>query len=128
MKQIFLNTQMVKATMKTAFGLLMTAAIITGCSKDDDNNEEPEPDKTVKVVEGTLTGEHFWSADTVYLLRGFVRVGSDNGTTISATGKLTIAPGTLILGDRETKGTNSSCARTTKTRKNRGTKDFTLGP
>lgn len=105
MKQIFLNTQMVKATMKTAFGLLMTAAIITGCSKDDDNNEEPEPDKTVKVVEGTLTGEHFWSADTVYLLRGFVRVGSDNGTTISATGKLTIAPGTLILGDRETKGT-----------------------
>lgn len=107
MKHNFLKTTIARTTTKLALGMMMTASIITGCNKDDDDDggPDPEPDKVVKEVSGTLTGDITWSSDTIYLLKGFVRVGTDNGTTISATGKLTIEPGTLILGDRESKGT-----------------------
>ena len=51
----------------------------------------------VEIPEGFLQGTVNWTADNIYRLNGFVRV--DDGA------KLYIEPGTLIIGDRETKGT-----------------------
>jgi hypothetical protein len=51
----------------------------------------------VEVPEGNITGTVRWTADKIWRLNGFVRV--QNG------GKLYIDPGTLIIGDRESKGT-----------------------
>ncbi len=55
----------------------------------------------------SLTGEHTWTADKIYRLNGFVRVGRDGGPNggVQETGILNIEPGTLVIGDRETKGT-----------------------
>jgi hypothetical protein len=108
MKLSFLKTKMTEISGKLVLGMLLAATVATGCKKDDPKGSDDDgtpKDLVVKEVTGTLTGDITWSADTVYLLKGFVRVGVDNGTTISSTGKLTIEPGTLILGDRETKGT-----------------------
>lgn len=110
MKTMRFQTPFTKAFTKATLGLLMSAAVITGCKKDDviDNDDDNPPivtDKPLKEVSGILTGEVKFYADTVYLLKGFVRVGEDDGTTIKSTGKLTIEPGTLILGDKESKGT-----------------------
>ncbi len=58
---------------------------------------------------GNLIGNHTWSADTIYRLVGFVRVGKDvdngDGTFTNQTGVLTIQAGTVIVGDKQTKGT-----------------------
>ena len=51
----------------------------------------------VEVPEGDITGTVRWTADKIYRLNGFVRVQDG--------GKLHIEPGTLIIGDRESKGT-----------------------
>jgi hypothetical protein len=51
----------------------------------------------VEIPEGFLQGTINWTADKIYRLNGFVRV--DEGA------KLYIEPGTLIIGDRESKGT-----------------------
>ena len=91
------------------------AAIVTiaslfaaGCKEDTTPTPTPT-DKSVKVVSGTLAGNVTWSKDTIYKLSGFVRVGSDDGTTIDnaggAKGTLTIEAGTLIIGEKSTKGT-----------------------
>lgn len=66
--------------------------------------------KPVKEIPaGNLLGEHTWYSDTIYRLNGFVRVGSDepqaDGSFVQQQGILTIQPGTLIVGDKETKGT-----------------------
>ncbi|MDR4989368.1 MAG: hypothetical protein RG741_11085 [Bacteroidales bacterium] len=66
--------------------------------------------KPVKEISaGNLLGEHFWSSDTIYRLNGFVRVGSDeqqaNGSFVQQEGILHIEPGTLIVGDKASKGT-----------------------
>ncbi len=65
------------------------------------------PPKTIVEVKGTLEGNISWTADKIYKLVGFVRVGEDATAagTPTKTGVLTIAPGTLIIGDRATKGT-----------------------
>jgi hypothetical protein len=65
------------------------------------------PPKVIVEVKGTLEGNISWTADKIYKLIGFVRIGEDlkaDGTP-TKTGKLTIEPGTLIIGDRATKGT-----------------------
>lgn len=64
------------------------------------------PAKQVVTVQGVLEGNISWTADKIYKLVGFVRVGEEVvfGTT-TKTGVLTIAPGTLIIGDRASKGT-----------------------
>lgn len=92
------------------------AAVVTivslfaaSCTKNEKTNTPTNSDKTVKVVSGTLTGNVTWSKDTIYKLSGFVRVGSDDGTTIdNAGGKkgvLKIEAGTLIVGEKSSKGT-----------------------
>ena len=66
------------------------------------------PAKQVIDVRGLLTGDVRWTKDKVYKLIGFVRVGGDTLQTSAAnvaTGTLTIEPGTIIIGDRATKGT-----------------------
>lgn len=66
------------------------------------------PAKEIVTVEGTLSGNVRWTADKIYRLKGFVRVGRDEnvaGTSITQTGVLTIEPGTVIIGERATKGT-----------------------
>ena len=67
------------------------------------------PNKEIVEVTGTITANTTWTSDKIYRLNGFVRVGDD--PTISVIpGKdsgptLTIQPGTIIYGDKETKGT-----------------------
>jgi hypothetical protein len=61
-----------------------------------------------EIAAGNLLGNHTWYSDTIYKIYGFVRVGKDepkgDGTHDIQTGELTIQKGTLILGDKETKG------------------------
>ena len=53
--------------------------------------------KEIVEVSGSITGNVTWTSDKVYRLNGFVRV-QDGGV-------LNIDPGTVIIGDRESKGT-----------------------
>jgi hypothetical protein len=69
------------------------------------------PNKPVVEVTGNITTNTTWTSSNVYLLKGFVRVGTDaipsGGTSpaVTATATLTIEAGTVIMGDRTTKGT-----------------------
>lgn len=66
------------------------------------------PAKQKVIVEGLLTGNITWTKDKIYVIRGFVRVGSDTLQATPAnvsTGVLTIEAGTVIQGERATKGT-----------------------
>jgi hypothetical protein len=94
-----------KSYWAVALGLL---AGVSACKKDDNNNVIPDDTRDVVVVSGVITQNTTWTKDKVYLLRGFVRVGTDTVATPTftpATPTLTIEPGTVILGDRESKGT-----------------------
>ncbi|WP_145710343.1 T9SS C-terminal target domain-containing protein [Chitinophaga japonensis] len=64
------------------------------CS-DDDNPTPPPTGSAEGTIEGQITGSRTLSADTVYTLKGYVRV-MDGGS-------LTIEAGTLIKGDKATK-------------------------
>jgi hypothetical protein len=65
------------------------------------------PPKEIVEVKGILEGNITWTANKIYKLVGFVRVGEDATAagTPTKTGTLTIEPGTVIIGDRATKGT-----------------------
>jgi hypothetical protein len=64
------------------------------------------PPTPIVEVKGNLEGNVTWTADKIYKLVGFVRVGQEDVFgAITKTGTLTIEPGTLIIGDRLTKGT-----------------------
>jgi hypothetical protein len=62
-----------------------------------------------EIAAGNLIGNHTWYSDTIYRVNGFVRVGRDEpiagGGFNNQVGTLTIQPGTLIIGDKESKGT-----------------------
>jgi hypothetical protein len=64
--------------------------------------------KQVVQVTGVINANTTWTKDKIYVLNGFVRVGDDakrgGGTNITGV-TLTIEAGTIIFGDRETKGT-----------------------
>lgn len=76
---------------------LLVATIFASCKS---NNEDPGAgagtDPNVVEVTGDISTNTTWSANKIYLLKGFVYV------TEGAT--LTIAPGTIIKGDKVTKG------------------------
>jgi len=80
--------------------LLGGALLLTACKKDE---ETPTPTPTPVVpsnqvrVEVDITTNTTWTASNKYLIVGFINVQS--GAT------LTIEPGTVILGDKVTKGT-----------------------
>lgn len=87
--------------MKKHSLILMLAAslFVTACSKNNDPiNDGPDvvvPSNTVEVT-GDISANTTWSASKIYLLKGFVFV--TNGAT------LTIEPGTIIKGDKASKG------------------------
>ena len=67
------------------------------------------PNKSVVEVTGVITANTTWTADKIYKLKGFVRVGNDPTVTdVPAKNSgptLTIQPGTVIYGDKATKAT-----------------------
>jgi hypothetical protein len=68
---------------------------VVGCVPDvlyDDSNSQLQG----QVVEGDITGNVTWTFDQTYILKGFVRVRA--GAT------LTIEAGTVVRGDKATKG------------------------
>jgi len=87
---------MKKQLLATALSLLV---FLASCSKSDNGDDEGEiinPTTGVVEVTGDITAATNWTADKIYLLKGNVYV--TNNVT------LTIAPGTIIKGDRGTKG------------------------
>ena len=81
------------------FNILMVGLMLTGFSacKDDPEPEEEGPAATEMVrVSGNITANTTWTADKQYLITGFVYV--KEGAT------LTIQPGTIIKGDKDSKG------------------------
>lgn len=63
--------------------------------KDDGSCQYPQPTSVV-TLQGSITTDLHLTADKKYLLKGFVYV--EAGAT------LTIDPGTIIMGDKDTKG------------------------
>jgi hypothetical protein len=88
--------------MKSFSKLLIVAlaAFMFACSSDSKTTTTPTKPTTNTVIDGsttTITTNTRWTVDKRYLLKGFVRVKA--GAT------LTIDPGTVILGDKQTTGT-----------------------
>lgn len=90
---------MKKFSVLSAFYLL-SLLLFTSC-KNEVMEEEitiPAPaNRALVEVSGTITANTTWSESKKYLLKGFVYV--EAGAT------LTIEPGTIILGDKSSKGT-----------------------
>lgn len=86
---------MKKQLLASALSLLVFFA---SCSKSDngDGIVNPGPSTGVVEVTGDITAATTWTADKIYLLKGNVFV-TGNVT-------LTIQPGTIIKGDKSTKG------------------------
>ena len=64
------------------------------------------PPKTIIDVQGVIEGNVTWTKDKIYRLKGYVRVGEEAVSgTITKKGQLTIQAGTIIIGDKATKGT-----------------------
>lgn len=82
---------------KYLLGLFSLALLSMGACKSSDDNTTPVNTDTTVVLSGDISSNQTLSADKKYLLKGFVYV--TNGAT------LTIEPGTVIMGDKATKGT-----------------------
>jgi hypothetical protein len=90
------------------------------------------PSKPIVDVSGTITTDTHWTADNIYRLNGFVRVGEDLKPTagvaepvIGATATLTIDAGTVIYGKLGTPGGALIVHRGSKIIAN-GTKDLPI--
>jgi len=77
---------------------LSVLVFFASCSKSDSDEGEINPPTAegVVTVSGDITAATTWSADKIYLLKGNVYV-TGNAT-------LTIQPGTIIKGDKASKG------------------------
>jgi len=63
------------------------------------------PPKTIVEVKGNIVENTTWTADKIYKLVGFVRVGQEDVFgTVTKKAVLTIQAGTVIIGDRASKG------------------------
>ncbi len=77
------------------FALISVLAF--GCgSKDDDNTPVDKPKVGGAILTGDIKGNRTLTADSIYLIKGFTYV--TNGAT------LTVPPGTIIKGEKATKG------------------------
>jgi len=86
--------------MKKQILLTLSAALLLLAScKKDKTPDTGNPGTSANVIEvsGDIASDMVWKADKKYLLKGFVYV------TQGAT--LTIEPGTIIRGDKQSKGT-----------------------
>lgn len=86
--------------MKTLFYSVLAVAVLAFAACNKKKDEGPQVQKTPDgkiIVQGEIKGEVTWKASEKYLLRGFVYV--TEGST------LTIEPGTVIFGDKDSKGT-----------------------
>ena len=86
------------------FLALCASIVIVSCSKKDTVIDPPvdPPVDTTKVsttveVSGDIKANTTWSADSIYVLKGFVYV-TDGAT-------LTVEPGTIVKGEKASKGT-----------------------
>ena len=87
-----------KQVMLLALGaVIFTAACKKSTVDDTDDTIVRPPVSTTVDVAADITANTTWSADKIYLLKGIINVTS--GAT------LTIQPGTLIKGDKASKGT-----------------------
>ena len=96
-----------KLTTRLLSALLSAAVLMTACKKEDD--DEPTDTGTdpreftvttsgdVSTVEGNSDVSYTFTSDKTWVLKGFVYV--ESGAT------LTIEPGTVVRGDKDTKGT-----------------------
>lgn len=77
--------------------LMFGLGLVVSCKKKDDEKSQPPPVSSEEILEGELTSEKVLDASKKYLIRGnyIVREG----------GVLRIPAGTVIFGDRATKGT-----------------------
>ena len=75
------------------FSLLLPAftLIATACSDEDPVDPDPDPEPGAAVISQNITADRTLFADTVYTIRGFIKVADG--------AKLTIQPGTVIQGD-----------------------------
>ncbi len=76
------------------FGALLTG--FTACNKEDEDDIITPPTGGTETITGSITANTTWRAGNKYVLTGFVYV--ESGAT------LTIEPGTIIKGDKPTKG------------------------
>jgi hypothetical protein len=87
-----------KASRLWSLLALLGLATLAGCN---DPKETPPPTGgptgELIVLEGVITEDYTMTANNKYLLKGYVR--------FRAPAKLTIEPGTIIFGDKETEGT-----------------------
>jgi hypothetical protein len=91
MKRIFTNW------MGVAIISVLISNIFTSCdSKNSDNGGETAEGDSI-VVSDSVVGNVTWTAENQYYLEGFVYVTSGS--------VLTIEPGTIIKGDKDTKAT-----------------------
>lgn len=74
--------------------MLASAFALSSCNDDDDNNSDSSSTDYVEVT--VISANTTWTADKKYLLKGNVYV--------EAPAELTIEPGTVIAGDKLTKG------------------------
>ena len=82
------------------WALLIGGALFTttACKKEEDTvTPVPTPTDDRVTVNQPISSNTTWTADNKYIIYGFVEV--ESGST------LTIEPGTVIFGDKDTKGT-----------------------
>lgn len=77
--------------------LALGSILFSSCKKDDNSATVVTGNTESYILKDSVTGTRTLSADTVYLIKGFVYVV--NGAT------LTIPAGTILRGDKATKGT-----------------------
>ncbi len=77
--------------------LILSLSLVVSCKKKDNDNDQPPPASNEEVLEGELTTEKVLDASKKYLLKGTYIVRSG--------GVLRIPAGTIIYGDRSSKGT-----------------------
>jgi hypothetical protein len=83
---------------KYLFGVLSLSLLFGACKKDDNNNNNNNGGgSNIVEVTGDISADRTFTADKKYLLKGFVYV--TNGATLH------IEPGTIIMGDKASKGT-----------------------
>jgi hypothetical protein len=77
--------------------LALGAITVTGCKDDDDTDTPTGPTGTTIELTGDISTNTFLTANNKYILKGFVYV--------KAGAVMAIEPGTVIRGDKATKGT-----------------------